>query len=138
MEDRRIILNHSNYLVLKGLVETLQRSGKLKQPHFARLARELKEAIVMDSDTIPDHIITIHSRVTYTDVDTGTTSEAVIVFPAQTNLAPDHISILTPLGMALIGERKNTIVEYAAPGGTYRLRIDDVRQNALQLTEEDL
>lgn len=135
MDERRIILNQSNYLVLKGLVETLQRTGKLKLPHFARFAKELKEAIVMDSDTIPDHVITIHSRVTYTDIDNNTTSEAVIVFPAQKNIAPDHISILSPLAMALIGERKNTIVEYAAPGGTYRLKIDDVKQHALQ---EDL
>ncbi len=126
MSERRIILTHSNYIVLKGLVETLQRSSKMKMPHFARFAREMKEAIVMDSQTIPGNIITLHSRVHYTYIDTNKTSEAVIVFPAQLKENPDYVSILSPLGLALIGEQEGTVIEYEAPGGIYRLKIDRV------------
>ena len=126
MSEKRIILSHSNYTVLKGLADSLRRSGKMKLPHFARFAQELKAAIVMDPGTIPDNVITMHSRVHYTYLNTGTESEAVIVFPAETKEAPDHVSILSPLGLALIGERQGTEIEYEAPGGIYRLRINSV------------
>lgn len=126
MSERRIILTHSNYVILKGLVETLQRSGKMKLPHFARFAKEMKDAIVMDAQTIPDDIITLYSRVRYTYLNSDESSEAVIVFPAQLKEAPEYVSILSPLGLALIGEREGTEVEYEAPGGFYRLRINQV------------
>jgi len=126
MADKRIILNHSNYVVLKGLVDSLKRAGKMKQPHFARFAREMKDAIVMDSQTIPDDVITMYSRVVYTYIDSGKSSEAVIAFPAQASQSYSHVSILSPLGLALIGEREGTEVEYVAPGGTYKLKIEEV------------
>ena len=124
MSEKRIILNHDNYVVLKKLVESLQRSRKANEPHVARLATELKAAIVMDTDTIPDDVVTIHSRVRYRYAGEDTThEEAVGVFTAEATDAESYVSILSPLGMALIGERDGTEVEYVAPGGTYRIRI---------------
>jgi regulator of nucleoside diphosphate kinase len=137
MSERRIILNEENYAVLKKLVETLQNSGKMGLPHFARLAREMKDAIVMESVSIPDDVITIQSRVTYTYLDTDTTAQAVLGFPAQSKEADgserkDHVSILSPFGLALIGEREGTEVEYQAPGGAFRIRIDKVEHEESQ------
>ncbi len=126
MSERRIILNHSNYIVLKGLVESLKRTGKLKLPHFARFAREMKEAIVMESQTIPDDVVTLYSRVRYRFLDNKDSLEHVIVFPAQTKESPEYLSILSPLGLAMIGEREGTIVEYDAPGGVYKFQIEEV------------
>ena len=126
MSERRIILNHSNYIVLKGLVDSLKRTGKLKLPHFARFAREMKEAIVMESHTIPDDVVTLYSRVRYRFLDSSESKEHVIVFPAQTKDSEEYLSILSPLGLAMIGEREGTIVSYDAPGGMFKFQIEEV------------
>ncbi len=126
MSRKRIILNEQNYLVLKKLVESFQRGGKAHLPHVARLAAELKDAVIMDSHTIPNNVVTMHSRVRYRYVDSETTHEAVIVFPAEIKESSAHVSILSPFGMALIGEREGSEVEYVAPGGTYRVVIERV------------
>lgn len=126
MSDSRIILGHEDYTVLKGLVDSLTRAGKLGQPHFDRLAREMKEAVVMEREAIPSKVITMGSRVNYTCLESGTTDEVVLVFPAQAKNGEKYVSILAPLGLALVGEREGTDVEYVAPGGTYHIRINKV------------
>jgi regulator of nucleoside diphosphate kinase len=134
MSDGKIILNKEDYTVLTRLVDSLERTGRLTQPHFNRLAREMKHAVVMNRDEIPNNVITMGSRVNYTCIETGTTTEAILVFPAQAKDGESHVSILAPLGLALIGERDGTEVEYVAPGGTYRIRINAVEHTGMTQT----
>lgn len=131
MSDGKIILGEEDYSVLKRLVDSLERTGRLSQPHFYRLAQEMKHAVVMNRGDIPSKIITMGSRINYTCEETGTTAEATLVFPAQAKEGESHVSILAPLGLALIGEREGTTVEFVAPGGTYRIRINTVEHTRL-------
>ena len=129
MDRRNIVLNHDDYNVLKNLLESWKRSGKARLPHVARLAEEVKAAVVMDGETIPDDVVTIRSRVSFRHLSgdaAEATEQAVIVFPVHCSEAAENVSILSPLGMALIGEREGSEVEYVAPGGTYRIRIEAV------------
>lgn len=128
MSERRIILRQNDYTVLKSLVDSFSRTGRIRLPHFARLAQEVKQALVMEADEIPADVITMGSRVNYTCIDTDITGEATIVFPAQAKDGEEYVSILAPLGLALIGEREGTEIAYIAPGGTYRIRINKVEQ----------
>lgn len=130
MSERRIILNQNDYTTLRGLVDSLSRTGRMRLPHFARLASEMAEAQVVDAAAMPSDVITMGSRVNYTCIETDTTADATIVFPAQSKEGQEYVSILAPLGLALIGERAGTEVAYVAPGGTYRIRINTVEQTA--------
>ncbi len=130
MSEGKIVLSEDDYSILKRLVDRMVRSGKLGQPHFKRLAEEMKHAIVMSRDELPPKLITMGSRIRFTCIETRQTAEVVLVFPAQAH-DESCISILTPLGLALIGEREGTEVEYVAPGGTFRIQIDKVEQTAI-------
>lgn len=127
MNESKIILCHEDYQVLKRLVDSFARTGRLGQPHFDRLAREVRHASVMDREAIPPKVVTMGSTVNYTCVETDTTADAVLVFPASATGGEHHVSILAPLGLALIGEREGTEIAYEAPGGTYRIRINSVK-----------
>ncbi len=59
MSDGKIVLSDDDYSVLKRLVDSLERTGRLSQPHFNRLAREMKHAVVMDRADIPSKVITM-------------------------------------------------------------------------------
>lgn len=126
MGEHNIILCREDHLVLKRLVDSLARTGRLGQPHFGRLADEVSHATIVDRDDLPSMIVTIGSRVSYTCVDTATTSQVTLVFPADATEAESHVSILAPLGLALIGEREGAEIDYEAPGGTFRIRLNSV------------
>lgn len=121
-----IILTREDFHELKGLIETFKRTRKMAQPHCKRLEEELKTARVLDEKHIAEGTVTIGSRIWYTDVASRTSSEAVIVFPAQVKEHEDNISVISPMGLALMGEREDTEVVYTAPGGEYTVRIDRV------------
>ena len=128
MSERRIILSHEHYDILKKLVDKLRQSGKLQQPHFARLAQELREAQVLDAGLIPHDVVSIHSKVNWTALDTDRKGEGILGFPAEAREGTETVSVLSPFGLALIGERAGTTIDYEAPGGMYRIRIDFVEQ----------
>jgi regulator of nucleoside diphosphate kinase len=128
MDGGRIVLGEKDYVVLRHLAEMLPKPLQLRYEHYGRFVREIGDALVTDSPEVTNAVITLRSRVTYTDVNSGISGHAVVVFPAEVKNAPENVSILSPFGMALIGEREGAVVEYVAPGGRYRVRMDKVEQ----------
>lgn len=131
MSERKIVLTREDYEVLKVLVERCWNTGRLDRPQLLRFMQELKTAQVMEPYAIPDNIITVNSTVGYRYLgrtDSGESCEVQIVFPADVGDASDRVSILSPLGLALIGERQGTEIEYVAPGGSYQILIETVEQ----------
>jgi regulator of nucleoside diphosphate kinase len=66
------------------------------------------------------------SRVSLTDVETNEEQTYTIVFPSGANLEQRKISVLAPIGTALLGYRVGDTVEWDVPGGVRRLRINEV------------
>ena len=129
MTATRIHLTRHDYDALCKIVETMTKHHREPIPQLARFARELDSAVVLDSDEFPEDVITMRSRVGYTVTGSEETRYVTLVFPAQAMENREHISILSPLGLALIGERQGSEVEYLAPGGTFRLKVRSVEHH---------
>ena len=97
-------------------------------PHIERFITEIRSAFITDPNLIPEGIVTLRSRVTYSTLEKGEKQVAVVVFPAELADNPENVSILSPFGMALIGEKEETVVEYVAPGGKFKIQIEKVEQ----------
>jgi regulator of nucleoside diphosphate kinase len=90
----------------------------------ALLARELKRSIVMDDSQIPSHVATMRSRVEFRIEGTGLAQVATLTYPGEGHLYKDAISILTPLGSAILGLSEGQSISYAGPdGGPVRVTI---------------
>jgi regulator of nucleoside diphosphate kinase len=61
------------------------------------------------------------------DLSNGTRQELTLVGPAEANVSARRISVLAPLGTALLGYREGDEVEWLMPGGVRRLRIESVQ-----------
>jgi regulator of nucleoside diphosphate kinase len=102
--------------------------GSLRdRAHLEDLYEELEQARILDEVWITPDIVTIESEVRVRDSATGVSSDYVLVPPSQADLAAGHISVLAPLGTALLGYREGDEVEWQMPGGVRRLRIENVR-----------
>lgn len=90
------------------------------------LSAELKRAVIVPKEALPKHTVRINSKVTVVELRNEKIMEFSIVMPAHADINSNKISILTPMGAALIGFRKGDEVEWQVPGGLKRFRILDV------------
>jgi regulator of nucleoside diphosphate kinase len=87
------------------------------------LRDELDRAVIIDPAAIPAGVVAMESRVAFEDLNSGEIEEYTITFPDRANIDEKRISILAPIGTALIGCREGEIVKWNTPGGIRRLKI---------------
>jgi regulator of nucleoside diphosphate kinase len=81
------------------------------------LVRELMRATIVDEGTIPADVVTMGSRVEYREERQSSSQVVTLSYPGERELFDDAISILTPIGAALIGLRAGQSICYAGPDG---------------------
>lgn len=92
------------------------------------LEEEVERARIVTRDQMPPDIVTMHSRVRIIDMRTGEQLVYQIVYPHEANYAEKRISVLAPIGMALLGYPVGTEIDWKVPSGSRRLRIESVKQ----------
>lgn len=91
------------------------------------LAEELDLAIVVPSDRIPKDVVTMNSRLVYLDESTGSTREVELVYPDEADPMAGRVSVLAPVGCALLGLSAGQSIDWTLPGGkVHRLRVERV------------
>lgn len=120
---RHLFITEGDMEMLEGLIEI--GSGK-DTAYLLSLEDELQHAHVVTSDKIPHDVITMNSTVRLKDLDSGAEKTYTLVFPERARTTPDAISILAPIGTALIGYREGDVIEWDVPGGTKRLKVMEV------------
>ena len=93
------------------------------------LLQELERAETYDASGLPPHVATMMSQVMFVDERTGETHQVQLVYPKDADSELQRISVLTPIGAALIGLSKGASIDWPDRAGEYRrLRILDVVQ----------
>ena len=92
-----------------------------------KLERELVRANVVPREEMPDDVVTMNSRVIFENETTGERREVTLVFPANADIEAGRISVLAPVGTALLGLRAGQSIDWELPGGEkQRYRIVEV------------
>ena len=111
-KHRRIIVTESDFSLLRRLAS---------HPH---LAAELDKAAVVDSRRVSPDVVTMNSRVLFEDESTGERRAVTIVFPQLAGASAKCISVLAPVGTALLGLTAGQSIVWPFPDGTKRsLRV---------------
>lgn len=92
-----------------------------KYPETAEfLAREIERAEILPADQSVRNVVTMDSEVTFSDDISGQTRTVTLVYPENANVDAGKISILTPIGAALIGLSVGQTIEFQTPSGGWR------------------
>lgn len=94
--------------------------------HLVALQKELDRAREVEPGGIPADVVTMNSRVRLKYLDTGEERIVTLVFPADADAAQDRISILAPIGTAILGYRVGDVLEWRVPAGLRKLRIEEI------------
>ena len=125
MRNRPIVITRTDAARLRELLARRARAAR-DQGHLEELAEELERARIAERDEVPADVITIHSRVHVLDLVSGERRELTLVLPLESDASAGRISVLAPLGTALLGYRAGDEVEWQMPGGLRRLRVERV------------
>ena len=109
---------------LEKLLEDLPQSAF---PGKADLENELARAEILEPEAIPASVVTMNSTVRFKVESSGETFTMTLVYPKDVDGSSDKISILAPVGSALLGLSENDLIEWPKPGGgSLAVRIEAV------------
>jgi len=126
MTERKIHITRYDMDRLTELIDGLRLSPKANQAHLDLLEKELYRAVLVDPQQIPHDVITMNSKVIITDTESGEKTTYTLVFPSAANISENKLSIMAPLGMALLGYRTGDIIEWPVPSGVRKLKVDKI------------
>ncbi len=115
-----VITEHDYNLLMPYINGTIAAGDEMT------LAAELGRAVIVKEEAFPPHGIRINSKVSVLDLGTNRVLEFSLVMPQHADMRQNKVSILTPMGAALIGFRKAEEVAWRVPAGLKRFRILDV------------
>ncbi len=90
------------------------------------LNHELERAVITKPEDIPADVITMRSQVVLKDLDNDEELIYTLVYPDEANIAEDKISILAPIGTAILGYRVGDTLDWKIPNGILRLKVDKI------------
>ena len=126
MKLENIVITEDDCRRLEWLIASARGIYPRDADRLDGLEQKLERAIIVQSDEVPPVVITMRSRVRIKDLESGREAAYRIVFPSEANVAENRISVLAPMGTALLGLRVGATVEWLAPAGMRRFRVLDV------------
>lgn len=116
-----LILSRRDALRLESLLASRPSAGLQVA---SQLEAELDRAELRDADAIPADVVTMNSEVVCVDEDSGVERRLTLVYPHQLDDTAGQVSVLAPVGAALLGLSVGQSIEWPLPGGrTTRLRV---------------
>ncbi len=126
MENKSIYITEFDLERLKKLLWDAQFTQYRKSEYLEKLQMEITRAIVVSPHDIPSNVITMNSIVRLKDIDTGEEETYTLVFPEDSDLEHGKISVLAPIGTAMLGYTVGDIFEWDVPAGKRRLQVKQV------------
>jgi regulator of nucleoside diphosphate kinase len=129
MLERPIVISSPTERMLRNMLA--QRATVIyDHEHLQALRAELDEALVLEPSAMPAKVVTLHTPLRVRDLESGQRQDLALVSPANADVNAGRISVLAPLGAALLGNREGDEVEWRMPGGLRRLKIERVAEMA--------
>lgn len=109
---------------LARLEALLDSPALQRHPAAQALAAELARAHVVAPEQMPADVVTMNSRIDFIDETSGGRRSLTLVYPQDADAAHHRVSVLAPVGSALLGLRIGDAIDWPAPSGTtLRLRV---------------
>ena len=125
--ERDIIVTAKDYERLRKLIAEEREFGKTVDPLELRdLEQELNRAVIAKAEDIPSDIITMNSQFVLEDMDSGEETTYSLVYPEYADFLENRISIIAPVGTAILGYREGDEINWSIPTGVARLKIKKV------------
>ena len=122
MDTRVIYITEADMRRLRPLIEVQKNS----RDDLRDLESELEHAHVIAPADVPPDVVTMNSKARLRDLETGDEMTYTLVFPDKASIDDGKISVVAPIGTAMLGHRVGDEFEWEVPAGPVRLRVEEV------------
>ena len=126
MRERKIFITDTDRDRLEKLLLGTRMWSSRDKEHLQALEEELDKAHTVGSRDIPGDVVTMRSQVRVKDMKSGREMDLSVVFPSEADSEQGKISVLAPVGTALLGYRVGDTIAWKVPGGLRRLKIERI------------
>ncbi len=126
MKKRTLIISRADRESLEALIDTARMDSRVREDYLAALEGELSRARVVSAGRVPADVVRMNSIVRLRDLDSDETEEYELVYPYDADAENNRISVLAPIGTAILGYRLGDVIEWPVPAGLRRLRVEEV------------
>lgn len=127
MKNKPIIMTAADHTELSFAIAAVGKLSDRGQGEMKALQDELARAEIVAPENLPSDVITMNSRAELLDLHSKERMEFTLVFPVDANIEEGKISVLAPLGTAMLGYRVGDEFEWGVPYGLRRLKVTGVR-----------
>lgn len=120
MNPTPLYITREDNLKLRALLHGLRTNASAS---LQKLREELDRAVVIDSAACPDDVVRMDTTVEFADVESGEVEEYILSYPDRADVELKRISVLAPIGTALLGARIGQRVTWPTPGGDREICI---------------
>lgn len=124
--SRQIFITEVDKVRLEKLINEAKEFNQGDKEYLTKLEKELERAVVVSSDNIPHDAITMNSKVLLKDLDSGEEMTYTLVYPAEAELMENKISVMAPIGTAILGYRVGDVIDWQVPAGVVHLKVEKI------------
>jgi len=125
-QERSIFITQFDFDRLTKVIKTYSPQNDFDQENIERLIYDLERATILDSKDMPANVVTMNSKVYLRDVDSRQETIFTLVFPQDADMAENRVSVLAPVGSAVLGYKAGDTIEWKVPARIKRLKIESV------------
>jgi regulator of nucleoside diphosphate kinase len=127
-EATGITITDADFRQLKELIQRYRASWRTYGPYLNAVERELQRARIVAAEVVDPDVVTLNSRVELRDLATEQVFSYLLVLPDDTRGREDRLSVLAPLGTAILGASAGDVIRWAVPAGIRTVRVERVEQ----------
>ncbi|BCR04884.1 RNA polymerase-binding protein Rnk [Desulfuromonas versatilis] len=126
MPERIVYITDYDYKRLGLLLESMNSVPQNRRNDLSCLENELESCRVVAPNEIPANVVTLNSRIRYFNLNSKEERIVTLVFPSNADLSKGRVSIISPLGAAILGYAEGDVVVWKTFSGRKTIRIEEV------------
>lgn len=123
---RQIIISKEDHQRLENLFASEFAAAFSDKPYLQSLRGELNIAKVVKPEKLPPNVVTMNSTVRLRQLRSKEVETYTLVYPEDADIAKGKLSVLAPIGTAILGYRVGDRVEWEVPSGQIRFKIEEL------------
>jgi regulator of nucleoside diphosphate kinase len=123
---RTIYATENDVQRLQEVIREADTTDYRGSSYLRDLQTEIKRAVVVQSKAVPPDVVTMNSKIRVAEVETGEELLFTLVFPLDADIDADKISVLAPIGTAVLGYRVGDTFEWQAPDGVRQMQVKEI------------